>query len=914
MLKMFLFKPTQQIVTVLLFFFFSLSKISAVTISQPNFSKTTFDKYEKAEASFSIGATYSNVYDPSVVQADAEITKPSGATVTFPCFYYVPCTFAAQSSSFWEATENSANASWLLRFAPTEIGTYSVRIKVIENGGTISYSAASTFTVAEGNRKGFVRLDATNNQFMRFDNSTPYYPVGTNVAWNDQTLTQYYQNFFSNIPTNGMTWTRYWLCDFARQGLEWKSGHWSGWYNGLGKYSQKAAALLDNVLDLCATKGSYMQLVLQYHGQFTNSVNPEWADNPYNTSNGGPLSSASQFFNSTTAKTQTKKQYRYIVARWGFSPNILAWEMFNEVNYTEGVATEIDAWHDEMSLYLKSLDIHNHLVTTSTHNSNGLLSSFDNNAGLDLLQFHYYGSHLETNILGAAQTLDGLISKPLMSGEFGYDNNNYLNDNTGDHLRKSLWVNMMNQIPAQFWYWSEYIIPKNLHNIFTPLSNFMSTVDIVGQTNAAGGALTFQNNPGGSGIGLTLATQTNGWMVDNVPNPWTGIIDAQGNCTNINGLGRYLYGSWQGNSREVSFTANFTTVGTAAINLRGSSASGFNTVEIYLDGVLKTAYGVPNSSAGTYTLNNISTGTHTVKFRSSGQDWLEIASFTFTNVSQTGNAIGNCLAYGYVGTNTAYGFVYDKSYGEWAATANDVTGASLRLPMTIGNYIVEFWNPQTGTLSNGGTVATNNAGVLILNLPSFNKDVAFKVRLQSVIPLELLSFDGHTEGGNNRLDWTTVNELNTDYFEVERSADGIHDWQTIGKIVAKGNSKKNQNYFLLDKEPLPIGYYRLKINDLDNQFTYSKTIVIQHSIATKAALKVYPNIATNDITIAYENVKEIEEVQIIDVSGQVWMSEKTAFTEGGYARNFDVARLPSAVYFVVLKTRETILTEKFVKQ
>lgn len=912
MFKMSLLKPFQQIVTVFLFLFFSVSKMLAVTVSQPNFSKTTFDKYEKAEASFSIGATYANVYDPSVIQADAEITKPSGATVIFPCFYYVPCTFSAQSSTYWEATENNANASWLLRFAPTETGIYSVRIKVIENGATISYSSASTFTVVAGSRKGFIRLDATNNQFMRFDNNTPYYPVGTNVAWNDQTLTQYYQNFFSNIPTNGMTWTRYWLCDFARQALEWKSGHWSGWYDGLGKYSQKAAALLDNVLNQCAAKGCYMQLVLQYHGQFTNSVNPEWADNPYNTSNGGPLSSASQFFNSSTAKTQTKKQYRYIVARWGFSPNICAWEMFNEVNYTEGVATEIDAWHDEMSLYLKSLDIHNHLVTTSTHNSNGLLSSFDNNSGLDQLQFHYYGSHLETGILSAAQTVDALISKPLMSGEFGYDTNDYLNDNTGDHLRKSLWVNMMNRIPAQFWYWSEYIIPKNMYNVFTPLSNFMSTVDIVGQTNAVGGALTFQNNPGGSGTGLTLATQNNGWMVDNVPNPWTGTIDAQGNCTNINGLGRYLYGSWQGNSREVSFIANFSTVGTAAINLRGSSASGSNSLEIYLDGILKNTYSIVNNSAGTYTLNNISAGTHTVKFRSSGQDWLEVANFTFTNAAQ--NTSGNCLAYGYIGLQKAYGFVYDKSYGEWATTATDVSGASLRLPMTAGNYAVEFWNPQTGATSNGGLVATDASGILILNLPTFNKDVAFKVQFQSVVPLELLSFDGHTEGVNNRLDWATVNELNTDNFDVERSIDGINNWQIIGKVPAKGNSKKNQNYFLLDKEPLPIGYYRLKINDLNTAFSYSKTIVIQRLTATKAVLKVYPNITTNDITIAYENANAIEDVRIVDISGRIWVSEKASNMEGGYARHFDISRLPSGVYFVVLKTHQTVLTEKFVKQ
>ena len=654
-----------------------------------------------------------------------------------------------------------------------------------------------------------------------------------------------------------------------------------------------------------------MQLVLQHHGQFTNSVNSEWSDNPYNSSNGGPLSSASQFFNSATAKAQTKKQYRYIVARWGYSPNIYAWELFNEVNYTEGVAPEIDAWHDEMSLYLKSLDIHNHLVTTSTHNSNGLLSSMDDNTGMDQLQFHYYGSHLETTILSAGQTLDGLITKPLNCGEFGYDNNNYLNDNTGDHLRKSLWVNMMNRIPAQFWFWSEYIIPKNLYSIFTPLSNFMSTVDVVSETNAIGGALTFQSNPGGTNS-LVLNSQSFAWLADNTPNPWMGTIDAQGNCTNINGLGRYLYGSWQGNSHDVSFSANFTNVGTATMNLNGSSGSGNNSLQIYLDGVLKNTYGIANNSAGNYTLSNIPAGIHTVKFRSAGQDWLEATSYTFTNASQ--NISGNCLAYGYVGSQKAYGFVYDKSYGEWAATASNMTGISLNLSMQVGNYAVEFWNPQTGAMTNGGLVATNGSGALILNLPTFNKDVAFKVNFQSPVPLELLSFEGHTEGARNRLDWQTAHEDKVANFQIERSADGKTDWQLMGEMKSKGTAQSKQNYFLLDKEPLAIGYYRLKMNDLDGLFSYSKTVVIQRPTSTKAKLKVYPTLAENDITVTYDNGNLLNDIQLADISGRIWLSEKVNITEGAYAARLDVSRLPSGVYFVILKTQQEVLTQRFVKQ
>jgi hypothetical protein len=653
----------------------------AVIVSPPVFKQTSYNRYDKAEATFVINALYSNNYDPAIVAADAEITKPSGATVSFPCFYYVPCTFAAQSATYWEATEKTAEATWMLRFAPDETGTYSVRIKVVENNNLISYSQPSTFRVNAGSNKGFIRLNAANKQFMNFDNGTPYYPVGTNVAWNDQRLTQYFADFFAQIPTNGMTWTRYWLTDFARQALEWKSGHWSNWYSGLGKYSQKAAGLLDNVLAQCASKGCYMQLVLQHHGQLSTTTNAQWADNPYNVSQNGPLSNAGQFFTSATAKAQTKKQYRYIVARWGFSTAIMAWEFFNEVNYTDGKTADIDAWHDDMSAYLKSLDIHKHLVTTSTHEANGILQALDNNPHIDQLQFHYYGTNLETSVLTAAQTLDGLLTKPILSGEFGYANNNYLNDNAGDHLRKTLWVNMFNRIPTTFWYWNEYIIPKKLHGIFTPLSNFMSTVDVVKETNAIGGALSFLTNP-----------------------------------------------------------AN------------------------------------------------------------------------------------NCVGHGYVGTQKAYGFVYDKSYGEWAATATNMSGAVVRLSLDVGNYAVEFWNPQTGATTNGGVVATSRAGILSLNLPTFNKDIAFKVSLMPSVAVR--------------------------------------------------------------------------------------------DVANLPTLNVYPTLANAFVTLDIQNIHQHQDVliQITDVAGRVWQSEKVKNTEGGILRQLSVSDLPDGFYFLVVKMDLGVVSRRFVKQ
>src|SRR5690606_20912409 len=98
-------------------------------------------------------------------------------------------------------------------------------------------------------------------------------------------------------------------------------------------------------------------------------TNPEWEHNPYNARNGGPLASPEEFFTDERAKRLTQQRYRYIVARYGYRTNLLAWELFNEVDLTDGYdADAVSAWHREMAAYIKAIDPFGHPVTTSFSN------------------------------------------------------------------------------------------------------------------------------------------------------------------------------------------------------------------------------------------------------------------------------------------------------------------------------------------------------------------------------------------------------------------------------------------------------------------------------------------------------------------------------------------------------------------
>ena len=201
-------KNTTFIICILLSVF--LSKIHATAVTTPTFTKTSYERYEKVQATFTIDQTFTNPYDPDVVKVDAEITPSSGSVYTVPCFYFIPATYTASSATFWNGSLNNAGATWMLRFAPTTAtaGTYSVRIKVTEAGGAITYSSPNTFSMTLGNRKGFVRLNATNTQFMKFDNGTAYNPVGYNVCWNDGRATEFFNQYMNNQQPNSVNWTR----------------------------------------------------------------------------------------------------------------------------------------------------------------------------------------------------------------------------------------------------------------------------------------------------------------------------------------------------------------------------------------------------------------------------------------------------------------------------------------------------------------------------------------------------------------------------------------------------------------------------------------------------------------------------------------------------------------------------------
>ncbi|MBC8047150.1 MAG: hypothetical protein H7Y00_10170, partial [Fimbriimonadaceae bacterium] len=125
-----------------------------------------------------------------------------------------------------------------------------------------------------------------------------------------------------------------------------------------------------------------------------------------------------------------------------------------------------------------------------------------------------------------------------------------------------------------------------------------------------------------------------------------------------------------------------------------------------------------------------------------------------------------------------------------------------------------------------------------------------------ILPLELALLTGDHDPilKVNELYWQTVNETNSKKFEIERSLSGI-DFEFIAEVEAAGNSTAILNYYFTDDAPVfGNNYYRLKMIDADETFSYSNTINIYVKGENFNNFIIYPNPVNENLIISLYSV------------------------------------------------------------
>jgi Concanavalin A-like lectin/glucanases superfamily len=149
----------------------------------------------------------------------------------------------------------------------------------------------------------------------------------------------------------------------------------------------------------------------------------------------------------------------------------------------------------------------------------------------------------------------------------------------------------------------------------------------------------------------------------------------------------------------------------------------------------------------------------------------------------------------------------------------------------------------------------------------------------AVLPVELVNFNGQQTENGNQLTWQTASETRFSHFDVERSVDGTR-FEKIGVLKAKGS---HSNYTFMDPNPFNTMYYRLKINDLDGTFEFSKIMSIE--MQSSSSVRVKPTFVNDVLT-----VEGAVSYEIVDGTGRVLLQS--------LENQLNVQSLPQGFYVV----------------
>jgi Domain of unknown function (DUF4082) len=186
----------------------------------------------------------------------------------------------------------------------------------------------------------------------------------------------------------------------------------------------------------------------------------------------------------------------------------------------------------------------------------------------------------------------------------------------------------------------------------------------------------------------------------------------------------------------------------------------------------------------------------------------------------------------------------------------------------------------------------------------------------ATLPVVLAQFIAtKADNGSVKLSWTTSQEVNAGYYDVERSGDQT-GWVKIGSVKAKGNSTIATDYSLFDNLPLDgTGYYRLKMVDLDGKYVYSKTVSVSAD-KNSVPLVIYNNPFTDLIRLKV-NVSRAQNLTmtVSDMLGKTYIRQSIQAQAGDNLVNLQPAVIGgSGIYILHITGDSYNQTAKIEKQ
>ncbi|HEX6915672.1 MAG TPA: T9SS type A sorting domain-containing protein, partial [Chitinophagaceae bacterium] len=243
--------------------------------------------------------------------------------------------------------------------------------------------------------------------------------------------------------------------------------------------------------------------------------------------------------------------------------------------------------------------------------------------------------------------------------------------------------------------------------------------------------------------------------------------------------------------------------------------------------------------------------------------------------------------------------VYTISGGDDAADFTMTNG------VLAFNFATDVNNPQDANLDNHYIVKVKvSDGV-------FTDEQTITVIVTGTMPVTLVKFKGYAKPLGNRLEWETADEVSMQFYVVQRSLDG-NNFVDIGQVTAKSGAVNTYEFY--DKDPKPVGFYRLKMVNNDGSFTLSAIVKIS-AVYAGGGLQIYPNPASGSvISLKMADVfNGACRVDWCNVTGQILHTQQFIKQPGSSGTTLPVpANLIAGTYYLVVTGPGFRVTEKLI--
>ena len=159
----------------------------------------------------------------------------------------------------------------------------------------------------------------------------------------------------------------------------------------------------------------------------------------------------------------------------------------------------------------------------------------------------------------------------------------------------------------------------------------------------------------------------------------------------------------------------------------------------------------------------------------------------------------------------------------------------------------------------------------------------------SPLPITISEFKVIAVAADALLSWSTLQEVNSKDFIIQRSFNGLN-FTDIGYKAAMGNSTGLHQYSFTDMGIMLFGqstlYYRLVMRDMDGKTTFSKIITLKIS-GNSWNVRLLSNPVQEDVKLELTGCSQFVQVNINDMNGKILYKNR-------YAAGNTIIRIPTA--------------------